>query len=76
MIENKDQVVPVAGVQLVIDSDGWGTPADKRATYDAVIGCCPIEFDGVKLFYQQDVPLMTPEEVLDLDPVPDVIIYQ
>lgn len=76
MIENKDQVVPIAGVQLVIDSDGWGTPADKRATYDAVIGCCPIEFDGVKLFYQQDVPLMTPEEVLDLDPVPDVIIYQ
>jgi hypothetical protein len=76
MIENKDQVVPVAGVQLVIDSDGWGTPADKRATYDAVNGCCPIEFDGVKLFYQQDVPLMTPEEVLDLDPVPDVIIYQ
>ncbi len=76
MIENKDQVTPVAGVQLVIDSDGWGTPADKRATYDAVIGCCPIEFDGVKLFYQQDVPLMTPEEVLDLDPVPDLIIYQ
>ena len=76
MIENKDQVVPVAGVQLVIDADGWGTPADKRATYDAVIGCCPIEFDGVKLFYQQDVPLMTPEEVLDLDPVPDVVIYQ
>lgn len=76
MIENKDQVTPVAGVQLVIDSDGWGTPDDKRATYDAVIGCCPIEFDGVKLFYQQDVPLMTPEEVLGLDPVPDVIIYQ
>lgn len=76
MIENKDQVAPVAGVQLVIDSDGWGTPADKRATYDAVIGCCPIEFDGVKLFYQQDVPLMTPEEVLELDPVPDLIIYQ
>jgi len=76
MIENKDQVTPVAGVQLVIDADGWGTPADKRATYDAVIGCCPIEFDGVKLFYQQDVPLMTPEEVLDLDPVPDLIIYQ
>jgi hypothetical protein len=76
MIENKDKVAPIAGVQLVIDSDGWGTPADKRATYDAVIGCCPIEFDGVKLFYQQDVPLMTPEEVLDLDPVPDLIIYQ
>jgi hypothetical protein len=30
----------------------------------------------VKLFYKQDVPLMTPEEVLDLSPVPDLIIYQ
>jgi hypothetical protein len=76
MIENKDQVKPVAGVQLVIDADGWGTPADKKATYEVVIGQEPIEFDGVKLFYNQDVPLMTPEEILDLDPVPDLIIYQ
>jgi hypothetical protein len=76
MIENKDQVKPVAGVQLVIDADGWGTPADKKATYDVVIGQEPIEFDGVKLFYQQDVPLMTPEEILELDPAPDLIIYQ
>ena len=76
MIENKDEVEPVAGVQLVIDADGWGTPADKRATYDVVIGQQPIEFHGVKLFYRQDVPLMTPEEILDLDPSPDLIIYQ
>ena len=76
MIENKDQVEPMAGVQLVIDADGWGTPEDKRATYDAVISQQPIEFHGMKLFYQQDVPLMTPEEVLDLEPSPDLIIYQ
>jgi hypothetical protein len=76
MIENKDKVKPVAGVQLVIDSDGWGTPAEKKATYDVVNAEQPIEFDGIKLFYQQDVPLMTPEEILALDPVPDLIIYQ
>lgn len=76
MIENKDQVEPMAGVQLVIDADGWGTPAEKRATYDVVIGQQPIEFHGMKLFYQQDVPLMTPEEILDLEPSPDLIIYQ
>jgi hypothetical protein len=76
MIENKDQVQPMAGVQLVIDADGWGTPAEKKATYDVVIGQQPIEFHGMKLFYQQDVPLMTPEEILDLEPVPDLIIYQ
>lgn len=76
MIENKDKVEPMAGVQLVIDADGWGTPAEKRATYDAVIAQDPIEFHGMKLFYQQDVPLMTPEEILDLEPSPHLIIYQ
>jgi hypothetical protein len=76
MIENKDTVAPVAGVQLVIDMDGWGAPDLKRSTYDAVITQEPIEYHGVKLFYKQDVPLMTPEEVLDLSPVPDLIIYQ
>jgi hypothetical protein len=76
MIENKDTVAPVAGVQLVIDMDGWGAPDLKRSTYDAVITQQPIEYHGVKLFYKQDVPLMTPDEVLDLSPVPDLIIYQ
>jgi hypothetical protein len=76
MIENKDKVAAVAGVQLVIDMDGWGAPDLKRSTYDAVITQQPIEFHGVKLFYKQDVPLMSPEEVLDLSPVPDLIIYQ
>jgi len=76
MIENKDKIAPVQGVQLVIDMDGWGAPDLKRTTYDAVIPQQPIEFNGVKLFYKQDVPLMTPEEVLDLSPVPDLIIYQ
>jgi len=76
MIENKDKVAPMAGVQLVIDADGWGTPEDKQATYDVVISQHPIEFNGLKLFYQQDVPLMTPEQVLELEPSPDLIIYQ
>jgi hypothetical protein len=41
-----------------------------------MIGQMPIEYHGVKLFYKQDVPLMTAEEILDLDPVPDLVIYQ
>ena len=76
MIENKDKIAPVPGVQLVIDMDGWGAPDLKRATYDAVITQQPIEFHGIKLFFRQDVPLMSPEEVLSLSPVPDLIIYQ
>ncbi len=76
MIENKDKLAPVDGVQLVIDSDGWGTPDQKRDTYNVVNTQQPIQYDGIKLFYRQDVPMMTPADVVKLDPVPDVVIYQ
>jgi hypothetical protein len=76
MIENKDTIQMVEGVQLVIDSDGFGPPSDKRNTYSETNGHNPIEYNGVKLFYEQDKPLMTAEQVLELDPVPDLIIYQ
>jgi hypothetical protein len=76
MIANKELIAPVAGVQLVIDSDGWGPPDMKADTYGVVNTEQPIEYDGIKLFYRQDNPLMTPEEILALDPVPDLIIYQ
>lgn len=76
MITNKEVIVPVEGVQLVIDADGWGNPADKQASYDVVITQHPIEFHGVKLFYRQDEPLMSAAEVLALNPAPDLVIYQ
>jgi hypothetical protein len=76
MIEDKDQIAPVDGVDLVIDMDGWGPPDMKRETYQVVITQEPIEYHGVKLFYKQDDPLMTPEEIIALDPTPDLIIYQ
>lgn len=76
MIAGKDQLAPVPGVQLVVEFDGWGSPDLKRTGYAATITQHPIEYNGIKLFYKQDQPLMTPQEVLDLSPVPDIIIYQ
>ncbi|MGB3330372.1 MAG: hypothetical protein WBA46_15535, partial [Thermomicrobiales bacterium] len=76
MIENKDTIKPVNGVDLVIDEDGFGPPAMKRDTYNVVIKQEPIEYNGIKLFYKQDDPLMTATDVLALDPPPDVVIYQ
>ena len=76
MIENKDEIAPYPGVQLVLDSDGWGPPELKRETYAVTNTQQPIEFNGIKLFYRQDEPLMTPSELIALDPVPDLIIYQ
>ena len=76
MIQGKDQLAPIPGVQLVIDADGYGAPELKTAVYNFLVRDEPVEFAGVKLFYGQDVPLMTPQEILALVPAPDVIIYQ
>jgi len=76
MIENKEELKPVDGVQLVIDADGWGPPEDKLASYEVVITQSPIEFHGIKHFYRQDDPLMSAAETLAFDPPPDLVIYQ
>lgn len=76
MLTSKDKIAPVPGVQLIIDADGWGSPQDKMAAYDFVNRATHIEYDGVKLFYDQDVPLMSPEDIVNLDPSPLLVIYQ
>jgi hypothetical protein len=76
MIANKEQLAPYPGVQLVIDADGYGAPELKTAVYNFLVRDEPVEFAGVKLFYRQDVPVMSAREILALVPSPDVIIYQ
>ena len=76
MIEQKELISPVSGVQLVVDMDGHGPPWMKADSYAVVITQEPIEYHGIKLFYPFDDPLMTPAEVLAFDPPPDLIIYQ
>lgn len=76
MIQGKETLGPVPGVQLVIDADGYGAPELKTAVYNFLVRDEPVEFAGVKIFYRQDVPVMAPKEILALVPTPDVIIYQ
>jgi hypothetical protein len=76
MIQDKEDLAPVPGVQLVIDMDGHGDPETKLGTYEVVITQEPIEYNGIKLFYPFDEPLMSAAEVLALDPAPDWICYQ
>jgi hypothetical protein len=76
MIQGKEMLGPMPGVQLVIDADGYGAPELKTAVYNFLVRDEPVEFAGVKIFYRQDVPVMTPKEILALVPSPDVIIYQ
>jgi hypothetical protein len=76
MITDKGSIVPMPGVQLVIDADGWGPPDQKRATYEFVNNATAIEYAGVKLFYRQDDPLMSAEDIINLDPSPLFVMYQ
>jgi hypothetical protein len=76
MLRGHDRIRLDPRVQVVIAMDGIGAPALKRSSYRAVITREPVQFAGFKLFYTQDVPLMSPADVLALDPIPFFIVYQ
>ncbi len=63
-------------VQVVMVMDGYGSPAFKRTAYRIAIRREPVQYAGIKLFYKNDRPIMTPREVMRLVPGPSVVIYQ
>ena len=63
-------------VQVVIDMDGYGQPLLKKHIYDLVITHRPVQFTGFKLFFHNDHPMMTIQDVLALRPTPLYIQYQ
>jgi hypothetical protein len=63
-------------VQIVVTMDGFGPPALKLAQYRSYVHDQGVQYSGIKLFYHHDDPLLTPPEVLGLDPSPDLVIYQ
>jgi hypothetical protein len=76
MISNKEQIEVVPGIDLVIHQDGFGVPEDKIANYDRFVAAENAKHGGFKVFYKQDQPVMTPEQLMNLIPQPDVITYQ
>jgi hypothetical protein len=76
MVTSPRQITLDPRVQVVMVMDGFGSPPGKTKQYDELIAAPRVQFTGFKLFYRHDEPLMSPKQVLDLDPAPDVIIYQ
>ena len=76
MLPEKAQIKPMPNVDLVVVMDGWGLPGAKIANYNQFVRDELIQYGGIKLFYRQDDPLLTPEEVVNLDPTPLIVIYQ
>lgn len=75
MIVGKTSIATDPNVDIVIDMDGFGGQYAKISKYE-YIQSVPVQFAGIKLFYREDTDLLSPERVMSLDPVPDVIIYQ
>jgi hypothetical protein len=70
-------------VVLVHTADGFGSPPLKKNTYATNARSMNMPVKGFKLFFESkvigagwDKPLMKPEEVLALDPMPMVVMYQ
>lgn len=76
MIEQKEAILHYPFVDLVWDADGFGGLWAKTGDYNQYRHEPGFEYGGFKLFYNYDVPLMTPEQVLALEPPPAVVIYQ
>ena len=76
MVTNAPLIKPDPNVQVVIVMDGFGPPELKVAQYNEYVHNQGVQFAGIKLFYHHDIPLMSPQDVVDLDPFPDVVIYQ
>jgi hypothetical protein len=71
-------------VILVHATSGWGSPESKISTHNRNALASNIPYKGFKLWYyysskhgvHYDRPLMTPSQVLRLNPEPGLIIYQ
>ena len=71
------QLQPREGLSMVLNADGFGGQAIKKAKYHSFTRS-PRDFlhTGFKLFYREDSDLMKPRQVLRLRPPPDVVIYE
>lgn len=64
------------GVEVVTCVDGFGPPGSKIDDYRVFDKDQLIQYPGFKLFYKLDKPLMSPADVLNLNPAPLMVMYQ
>jgi hypothetical protein len=76
MATNKDAIQDYALVDLVWDADGFGGPGAKVGDYHQYRDEGGFEYGGFKIFYNYDSPVLTPGQVMALDPPPAYVIYQ
>ncbi len=78
MLQDQDQIdASHDELQLLIHMDGQGSPDLKDGTWQAVVGNAREGMPfGWKNFYDEDDPMLTPEQTMDKEPTPFMISYQ
>jgi hypothetical protein len=77
MIRDIGDVIRRKRLATILHVDGFGTQSQKLATYHAVATTRPPRVRmGFKLFYDEDVDLMSPQRVLKIRPLVEFVSYQ
>jgi hypothetical protein len=77
MVRDRAKLAPEPELDTVLNSDGFGGVADKRAKYTELAPRTNRFDRGFKLFLQEDTGLMAPGQVLRLRPQPvDFVVYE
>src|SRR5215212_6948799 len=76
MIQSEHELERDPGVALVVNVDGFGDRPNKVSKYREFTRDLRRRYNGFKLFYQEDLNLMSPKQVLHLRPEPDLVVYE
>ena len=76
MIVSEERLRSYPGVALVLNVDGFGDQPNKVAKYEELHARGAGAYSGFKLFYEEDLGLMSPDDVLGLKPRPDLVVYE
>jgi len=80
VVSKQEQIKARPGVVVIKSVDGIGSREAKTSTWTVLVKKLPSSIHtGFKLFYQEDArhgPLMTPQQVLQLKPQPEYVLFE
>jgi hypothetical protein len=76
MITDRRAIHRPPEVAVTFDFDGVGSPLAKSVNYAALARGRGGAAVGIKVYYDEDTALMTPWQLLRLEPEPDIVVYQ
>jgi len=78
MITNRHRIETPPELAVVIHMDGHGSQGTKQGTWDILTGAPDADgfYWGWKIFYDEDLTVGTPDQILNLTPTPVFVSFQ